>query len=103
MKRVFVVVLILAAVISMSIWGYGNLSAKEPEIPEGIVTEPIERGEITALVSAIGSIETEARRVLAFRSAGEVAEVLVDEGHSVTADQVLAPTTIAEEIEEARK
>ena len=90
MRRALVIVLILAAVISASVWGYANLTAKEAEAPEGIVTETVERGEIMAIVSAIGSIEAQERRTLAFGTAGEVREVLTDEGDEVGADQILA-------------
>ena len=90
MRRALVITLILAAVVSASIWGYGNLTAKEAGPPEGIVTETVDRGEITAAVSAIGSIQPEARRTMAFRSAGEIDEVLVSEGDAVTSGQILA-------------
>lgn len=53
-------------------------------------TTTVTRGNITATVSGSGSISAAQTVDLAFQTSGVVAEILVDEGDSVTADQVIA-------------
>lgn len=53
-------------------------------------TTTVTRGNITATVSGSGSISAAQTVELAFQTSGVVAEILVDEGDSVTADQVIA-------------
>jgi len=91
MRRAVLVIFILAVVIGVSIWGYGAFSReKAAKLPEGIETGKVMRGDITALVSATGSIAPEARTSVVFRASGEVREVLVERGDQVKKGQVLA-------------
>lgn len=91
MRRAVLIVFILAVVIGVSIWGYGAFSGeKAAKLPEGIETGEVMRGDITALVSATGSIAPEARTSVVFRASGEVREVLVERGDQVKKGQVLA-------------
>lgn len=53
-------------------------------------TTTITRGNITATVSGSGSISAASTVDLAFQTSGVVAEILVDEGDSVSAGQVIA-------------
>ena len=91
MKRAVLIIFILAVVIGVSIWGYGAFSGeKTAKLPEGIETGEAMRGDITALVSATGSIAPEARASVVFRASGEVREVLIERGDQVKKGQVLA-------------
>lgn len=91
MKRAVLILVILATVIGVSVWSYGAFSGERAaKLPEGIETEVVSRGDITALVSATGSIAPEARTNVVFRTSGEVAEVLVKRGDQVEKGQILA-------------
>jgi len=91
MKRAVRVVAILAAVVGASIWGFKGLSKQEnSELPEGVRTGYVERGDITAVVGATGTVAGEARANLLFRTAGEVREIRVERGDRVERGQVLA-------------
>ena len=91
MRRAVLSIFILAVVIGVSIWGYGAFSGeKAAKLPEGIETGEVMRGDITALVSATGSIAPEARTSVVFRASGEVREILVERGNQVKKGQVLA-------------
>jgi len=91
MRRAVLIVVILAVVVGGSIWGYGAFSGeKAAKLPEGIETGEVTRGDITALVSATGSIAPEARTSVVFRASGEVREVLVERGDQVKKGQILA-------------
>ncbi len=91
MKRAVSIIVILTVVVGVSIWGYAAFSGeKAAELPEGIETEAVRRGSITALVSATGGMAPETRANVVFRSSGEVTEVLVERGEQVEKGQVLA-------------
>jgi HlyD family secretion protein len=76
-------IVVLAAVLSAC----GAPAANEQ--PESDTTT-VTRGNITATVSGSGSISAAQTVDLAFQTSGVVAEVLVDIGDSVTADQAIA-------------
>ncbi len=90
MKRLLIVLLVIAAV-GAGWWLYSR-STQEPsaELPEGITTAAVVRDTLEAVVSATGSVRAERTQRLAFNTSGTVTEVLVEEGDSVAAGQVLA-------------
>jgi len=90
------IILILAVVIGASLYSY-QLFAQEktPEAPD-FETVVVERGTLLSTVSASGTIQPEAQALLSFKSAGRVAEVLVQEGQRVRAGDVLARLETAE-------
>ena len=96
MKRFVIIVLILAVIIGGGLYGYRLYAQeKQPEAPD-FETVVVERGTILSTVSASGTIEPEAQVLLSFKSAGRVAEVLVQEGQEVRAGDVLARLETAE-------
>ena len=91
MKRAIRIVVILAIVVLVTLWGYRAFSGRETsELPEGIKTGTAERGDILAVVGATGSLVAEARANLLFQASGEVEAVLVERGMAVEKGQVLA-------------
>ncbi len=92
MKRVAIIVLILAAIVGVTVAGYQFLNPK----PYSIVDDPdveviqIQRDTILATISAAGRIEPEAEVEVSFDSNGVVDEVLVERGQYVTAGTLLA-------------
>lgn len=90
MRRAITIVAILAAIVGGSLFGYQIFSEKGAAQEPDFETYVVGRGNIVSTVSATGSIEPERQVELAFKSAGRVAEVLVEEGDTVTAGQILA-------------
>lgn len=90
MRRAITIVGVIALVVAGSLGIYRFTSqAKEPPAPD-YETLAVERGDLISTVSATGTIEPEGQVSLVFRGAGRVGEVLVNEGDTVTAGQVLA-------------
>jgi HlyD family secretion protein len=58
--------------------------------PEGTQTAVVKRGTLTVSVDATGSVAPESRLELSFKSAGQVAQIMVKEGDQVEAGDVLA-------------
>ncbi len=90
MRRSLIIVGVIAVLVVGSLVLYRFTSqAKEPPAPD-YETLQVEQGNLISTVSATGAIEPEGRVSLVFRGAGRVGEVLVQEGDTVTAGQVLA-------------
>ena len=90
MRRFLTIIVILAAVIGGSLYGYELFAqGKEPEAPD-FETVVVQRGSLFSSVSASGTIEPEAQVLLSFKSVGRVAEVLVQEGQAVRSGDLLA-------------
>ncbi|HSJ58393.1 MAG TPA: efflux RND transporter periplasmic adaptor subunit [Anaerolineae bacterium] len=90
MRKLLFTLIILAALGTAGWWAYQNFYAppEEPQAArEEIVVEP---GTLLAMVNATGNILPAQQTTLSFRSAGRVAEVLVEEGEAVRAGQALA-------------
>jgi len=84
------IVLIIAAVAVASWFGYRQFgNAKAAEVPDYEVVI-VKRGDISATVSATGSVLPEHEANLAFQTAGTIAHVAVEVGDRVTTGQVLA-------------
>lgn len=90
MSRRSIIVLIAVLVVALGVMGYRRLASGRPTANEDLQTTAVERGNIVATVNATGSIAPKVRAALAFRSAGRVAEILVEEGERVEAGQILA-------------
>lgn len=89
MKR-FLTLLFIVAVIASSWLLYSYKQEKETPVPEGIKTAPVVRDSIESLISATGSIAVERTESIAFATSGKVLQVLVKEGDTVQAGQMLA-------------
>jgi HlyD family secretion protein len=93
MKRIFVVLIILAALAGTGLYGYQYLT---PAVPTSLAEDPtveivaVERETLTDTVSASGSLEPAAEVEMKFEIGGMVEEVLVKEGQTITAGTVLA-------------
>lgn len=91
MRRILIgagILLALVAVVVALNWTQITAGAQ----PAQIITDsiPVERGSIAATVNATGNVEANQQIDLNFDTPGRVAEVLVAEGDTVTAGQVLA-------------
>lgn len=85
MKRVVIAVVLVIAVLAVGAWGYVTYLAPQPEpdVPE----EP--EKEVTRVVSATGVVLPFRWAALSFKMAGQVQEVLVQEGDQAQEAQVL--------------
>lgn len=90
MRRAAVILLILALVITGSIFTY-RITAQEKEPPEADYdVVRVERGQLVSTVSATGAIEPEDEVALVFKVPGRVAEVAVERGQTVKAGDLIA-------------
>ncbi|NLX37073.1 MAG: efflux RND transporter periplasmic adaptor subunit [Chloroflexi bacterium] len=89
MKRLLLIALVVALAAASWIL-YSQEHDKVAPLPEGIITEAVTRGTIESLISATGSVAAEYEQQLTFAAAGQVVEVLVEEGDRVIAGQTLA-------------
>jgi len=89
MKKWIAIVLVVM-VLGMAWVLYSYARGVDAQLPEGIVTEPVSRHDIYAVVTATGSLAPVRTQQLAFSLSGEVVEVLVAEGDVVRAGDVLA-------------
>ena len=90
MRKIVIVLIVIAVLAAGGWWLYQNKIAPKAE-PEAAWEETtIRRGTLTALVNATGSVLPRQQTTLSFQNPGRVAEVLVEEGQSVRAGQVLA-------------
>ncbi len=90
MRRVVLIVLILAAVSAASWFGYQRFGGAKAAATPDYEVLPVTRGNITATVSATGAILPERQVNLSFQTAGTVARVHVQTGDRVKTGQLLA-------------
>jgi HlyD family secretion protein len=88
MKSIIAVVAVVAVIAAAAYFGiYHDRGTSEPLAGERVT---VEVGPISATVSAIGNIRPHEQRNLGFRTGGQVAEVLVEQGESIEEGEVLA-------------
>ncbi len=84
--------IVLAALIALSACGMGNGSddAEEETPPVPVETKAATRGNVYATYSGTAALEVDAEAEVVAKVAGEIRQILVEEGSIVTAGQVLA-------------
>lgn len=80
-------VIVVAAAAGVIFWRWQSAQGADEDAIRSAVAE---RGELLAAVTASGRIEPESRVGLTFEAPGRVAELLVQEGDRVVADDILA-------------
>ncbi len=90
MRRVLLIIVVLAAIIGLSWFGYRRFgparAAKTPAYEVVAVT----RGDIVSIVSATGTVLAERQANLVFQGSGTIQSVSVKAGDKVQAGQLLA-------------
>jgi HlyD family secretion protein len=90
MKRVLIILAMLAVVVIVGLWAYQNFVAKAEQPQQQREDYRVQRGTLAALVNTTGTILPEKQTALSFRGTGRVADVWVTEGQAVHAGQPLA-------------
>jgi HlyD family secretion protein len=90
MKR-WMWIIIAVAVIAVVLLGLRlNAARKAAEAIANMETVVAERGSLTAIVGATGTVRANQTAVLTYAASGRIGEVLVDVGDAATEDEVLA-------------
>jgi len=90
LKSIVITIIIVLAAVALVFVGSRFVGGNQANAAEGIQTVVVERGTLRASVDATGSVAPETRLELSFKSAGRVAEIMVEEGDQVEAGEVLA-------------
>ena len=90
MKRVLIILAMLASVAIVGLWAYTNFFAKAEQPQQQREDYRVQRGTLAALVNTTGTILPEKQTALSFRGTGRVAEVWVTEGQAVHTGDALA-------------
>jgi HlyD family secretion protein len=96
MRRISVVVLILAVLGSLGWFGYRQVSKSKAASGQDYETITVGRGDIAATVSATGEVLPEREADLTFQSTGAISDVTVEVGNAVLAGQLLAQLDITD-------
>lgn len=91
MKKRTVVFLVVAVVIAIAAYFiYQSYQQAQAALNNAFQTETVQRGNLTALVGATGTVRANQTAVLAWQTSGQVETVKVEPGSKVSAEQVLA-------------
>ncbi len=91
MKKRTVVFLVVAVVIAIAAYFiYQSYQQAQAALNNAFQTETVQRGNLTALVGATGTVRANQTAVLAWQTSGQVETVKVEPGSKVNAEQVLA-------------
>jgi|SaaInl8_200m_RNA_FD_contig_41_919002_length_2600_multi_13_in_0_out_0_3 HlyD family secretion protein len=91
MKKWLISLFVVALIAGAGFFGYQRIMAKRAAAAAPTLeTTLVQRGDLSVTVEATGSLEPRSDVLLAFKSGGQVVEVLVVEGQDVEAGEVLA-------------
>ena len=91
MKKRFITLIVIALIAVLGFVGYQRISARRAAAAApALETAIVQRSDLTVAVEATGSLVPRSEVALAFKSGGQVAEVLVIEGQDVEAGEILA-------------
>ncbi len=91
MKKWLITLLIIALIAAAGYYGYQRVAARRSAaaVPS-VETALAQRGDLSVVIEATGSLLPPARYTLAFSTGGKIAEVLVAEGQTVDKGELLA-------------
>ena len=95
-KNIVITTIILLAAVALVFVGSQLMGGNQANAAEGIQTVVVERTTLRASVDATGSVAPETRLGLSFKSAGRVAEIMVEEGDQVKGGEILAKLETAD-------
>jgi HlyD family secretion protein len=87
-RRSLFILTVLTLVIPVAVFGYRN---HRPQQPTANIQEySVQIGDVDVAVSAVGSVDADRTAALSFSARGRIADVMVSEGDTVQAGDVLA-------------
>jgi HlyD family secretion protein len=95
-KSIVITIIVLLAAVALVFAGSQLMGGNQANAAEGIQTVVVERTTLRASVDATGSVAPETRLGLSFKSAGRVAEIMVEEGDQVKGGEILAKLETAD-------
>jgi HlyD family secretion protein len=96
LKSIVITIIVLLTAVALIFVGSRFVGSTQADAAEGIQTVVVERGTLRASVDATGSVVPETWLELSFKSAGRVAEIMIEEGDQVKAGEVLAKLETAD-------
>jgi HlyD family secretion protein len=96
LKSIVITIIVLLTAVALIVVGSRFVGSTQADAAEGIQTVVVERGTLRASVDATGSVVPETWLELSFKSAGRVAEIMIEEGDQVKAGEVLAKLETAD-------
>ena len=91
MKRLIITVLVIVILGAGGFWGYRQYQASQAaKQVNNYQTAKIERGELTAIVGATGTVRSNQTTNVSWQTSGRIGELLVKVGDKVKAGQSLA-------------
>lgn len=90
MRKVLITLIILVGVATAALWAFQRFGARREAPVVEHEEAVVKRGTLLAMVNATGTILPKEQTTLSFKGAGQVAEVLVKEGQTVHAGDLLA-------------
>jgi HlyD family secretion protein len=96
MSRRSIIGIVIVVVAVLALFGFRRLTASSQPATADLETAVVERGTMTASVSASGTVEARRQAALMFKTPGRVAEVYVEAGDQVAAGDPLVKLDTSE-------
>jgi len=90
MRRILIVLIVVVILAAGGAWIYQSYFAQQQDPQQEREEVTVERGTLTSMVNATGTILPEKQTALSFKTPGRVARVLAEEGQTVNAGDELA-------------
>lgn len=90
MKRLIITVLVIAILGAGGFFGYRQYQASQAAKQANYQTTKIERGELTAIVGATGSVRSNQTTIISWQTSGRIGELMAKVDDKVKAGQTLA-------------
>jgi HlyD family secretion protein len=89
-KRTIVIIVVLVVLAIAAIFGFRQLQQAQTAIANAYQTATLDRGELTAIVGATGTVRPNQSAVIVWQTSGQVEDISAHVGDQVAADQELA-------------
>ncbi len=90
MRRTIIIVLIVVVLAVAAYFGYQQIQRAQASTQSTYQTQPIQRGALTAIVGATGTVRANQTTTLAWQTTGQIDKINGKVGDKVSANQVLA-------------
>ena len=94
MKRIIIIILILAGLGAAGYFGYNYFQQSQQSKEGDYQTVVVERGSLQAVIGATGTVRANQTTLLSWQTSGRIGSVYVDLDDEVEADQILAELNV---------